>query len=526
MNLVTQHKKLSLLLFFSFLIHSIVAIFPPLQGDEAYFWEWSRHLSLGYYSHPPMTGWLIALITKILPTATFTIRLTSIILHLVTTVAVYSLAWGISRREKFSLVAAVIYATMPLSLVFGTAITTDSSLICFFALTTYFMQKAVIEQDKKSWYWGAVACGGMLLSKFMAILFFPAIFLFLLVNRPYRKVLLSKEPYLAFLLALVIFSPFLYWNAQNEWLTFQFNFVVRHQKFEFELMKFVSFVAGQMAAISPLFFISLFLFFFKQFLPLTRKIHREEIVPKSEAKILFLSYIVGFPLLYFLFMSFNVRVGAHWLAVIFPAASVLIASWFFNRTSVLQFDKIQRPKMFKTSMGITLAIFIPVIIIIIAPKLVMPQKMLYTEKVGADQPILSHYYGWRAVGEHLEKLNQEWSQKPEGFFFTTRDYSIASMLGFYTPSHPQFYLINFPKDGIHGKDFLIWAQGKKKLGANTIYVADTSDSYAGRITPYFKEIKQLAPFVYRDEQGRILRIFYLTLGLDYQGGEPNNLSVF
>src|ERR1051325_4997905 len=31
-----------------------------LTGDEAHYWEWSRHLDYGYYSKPPGIAWVIA----------------------------------------------------------------------------------------------------------------------------------------------------------------------------------------------------------------------------------------------------------------------------------------------------------------------------------------------------------------------------------------------------------------------------------------------------------------------------------
>src|SRR5690606_35351211 len=32
----------------------------PLVADEAYYWEWSRHLAYGYFDHPPAIAWLLA----------------------------------------------------------------------------------------------------------------------------------------------------------------------------------------------------------------------------------------------------------------------------------------------------------------------------------------------------------------------------------------------------------------------------------------------------------------------------------
>ena len=31
----------------------------PLAPDEAYYWQWSRHLDLGYYDQGPMIAWWI-----------------------------------------------------------------------------------------------------------------------------------------------------------------------------------------------------------------------------------------------------------------------------------------------------------------------------------------------------------------------------------------------------------------------------------------------------------------------------------
>ena len=430
---------------------------------------------------------------------------------------------AISNNKAFSLVATLICSLMPLSMVLGTGITTDSSLICFYTITVFYCRKAIIEGDNRSWYITAISCGGMLLSKFMAILFFPGLFLFLLLNRKFRRLLWCKELHLSFLLAIAIFSPFLYWNYQNDWLTFQFNFLVRHQNLEFDLIKPLLYIGGQLLGASPIFWITLTLFLCRMLCPFGNRYSETE--DSTRASLMLVSYLVAFPLLYFLFLSFHVRIGAHWAAVVYPPGSVLIAAWFYASGKTVNFESVSRGLGLKISLVISAALLIAVTAPIFNPKLFFPDRLIYTEKIGEDQPLLSHYYGWNAVGEKIHQLEREWAGRSEGFFFTTRDYSIASMLGFYTPSHPQFYLMNFPKDGIHGKDFLIWEKGNKKIGANTIYVADTLHSYHARLNGFFRQIKELPPLVIRDCEGRILRIFYFTLGLHYLGGEPDNLSV-
>ena len=110
-----EHKLFIYVLLFNFISRSILAAAVPLSGDEAYFWEWSRHLALGYYSHPPITGWLIALITTILPAEAYIVRLTGIILHLLTVMGVYWIALDISNKKGFSVfVHLFIHSCQPL----------------------------------------------------------------------------------------------------------------------------------------------------------------------------------------------------------------------------------------------------------------------------------------------------------------------------------------------------------------------------------------------------------------------------
>src|SRR5882672_4598331 len=46
-----------------FTLRGIITAKFPLLGDEAYYWLWAKHLSLGYHDHPPLIAWLIAATT-------------------------------------------------------------------------------------------------------------------------------------------------------------------------------------------------------------------------------------------------------------------------------------------------------------------------------------------------------------------------------------------------------------------------------------------------------------------------------
>ena len=122
------------------------------------------------------------------------------------------------------------------------------------------------------------------------------------------------------------------------------------------------------------------------------------------------------------------------------------------------------------------------------------------------------------AGEHIARLREQGSRRPEGFFLSTSDYSIASVLEFYTPGRADFVLVAYQPDEYHGKEYLLWARGRTPVGAATVYVSDRPPR-AGRphpIAPYFERVEPLPPLEVRDARG-LLRVFYFTAGYGYKG---------
>ena len=104
LDIIKPYTELGILLLVVFALQSILIVIPPLNGDEALFWEWSRHLALGYYSHPPMTAWAIAAVDFVFGTSKYSIRLTALILHILTLLIVYRMANDLKRDGRFALV--------------------------------------------------------------------------------------------------------------------------------------------------------------------------------------------------------------------------------------------------------------------------------------------------------------------------------------------------------------------------------------------------------------------------------------
>ena len=52
-----------------------------LYGDEAQYWLWSKQISWGYFSKPPLIAWLINLSNQIFGDYDYAIRILAPIIH-------------------------------------------------------------------------------------------------------------------------------------------------------------------------------------------------------------------------------------------------------------------------------------------------------------------------------------------------------------------------------------------------------------------------------------------------------------
>ena len=104
-----------------------------LYMDEAQYWFWGQELALGYYSKPPLIGWVIRAATELGGSdAPFWVRLPAPLFHAATALI---LGWIAARRygRAAALWAAGLYVTLPMVSVGSALISTDTILFPFLA---------------------------------------------------------------------------------------------------------------------------------------------------------------------------------------------------------------------------------------------------------------------------------------------------------------------------------------------------------------------------------------------------------
>lgn len=228
----SAHRQALAVVLVAFALRAVFAATLPLFPDEAYYWEWSRRLAAGYFDHPPGVALTVALGTGLFALlgadpSPFAVRLGALLCGLVASLAVV----GIARRvggERAGVFAALVISTMPLAATGLVLATPDAPLMAATAVGLYTVVRAVESPvgSRSSLAWWALSgipLGAAFASKYTSILLPVGVVLAVLFRRQLRPRLREAGPYVACIVATVVFSPVLLWNAEHEWRSFTYQ---------------------------------------------------------------------------------------------------------------------------------------------------------------------------------------------------------------------------------------------------------------------------------------------------------------
>ena len=247
------------------LVRLAFAAFLPLIPDEMYYWDWSRHLSAGYFDHPPMIALLIRAGTALLGIVgaghtPLAVRFAPVLAGAGAALATA----GIARRlagDAAARTAALVLAVMPLVAGGLVLATPDAPLLAASAATLYGVVRAVQSPSRSTaalrwWAAAGVALGLAFASKYTSILLPVALAIAALVRPSLRARLREAGPWVACLLATLVFLPVLQWNATHDWISFRFQ--LQHglgtPARGSPLRRELDLLGGQLALVSPVVF--------------------------------------------------------------------------------------------------------------------------------------------------------------------------------------------------------------------------------------------------------------------------------
>jgi 4-amino-4-deoxy-L-arabinose transferase-like glycosyltransferase len=224
---MAARRGLPLLLAVATALHLVLAWRLALGQDEAYTLAVTGPWQLSFFDHPPLSFWLSTLMQ-----AAFGPEVTPLAMRLPFLVMATGSIWvlhALTARffgARAGLWAAGLYAAAPFFFASaGGWVMPDGPLMLFLLLAAWQLADALAEGEGarwRPWLLAGLFLGLALLSKYQAVLTLCGAFLLLFAPR-HRHWLTRPQPYVAVVLALLVFSPVLIWNAQNEWASFAFQ---------------------------------------------------------------------------------------------------------------------------------------------------------------------------------------------------------------------------------------------------------------------------------------------------------------
>lgn len=232
--------------------HSGISLF----FDEAQYWDWSRSLQWGYYSKPPVIAALIRASTTLFGDGVIGVKLLTMLLYPAAALAMVGLAralWPTSSGVRTGIVAGALFLCMPMVGTMGLFASTDAPLLLCWTLAAWSLWRAQVTNRLHHWVLLGVACGLGILSKYtMAAFAITAIWTLWAVHGP-RRGLLRMGPWAAIVVALLIVSPNLVWNAHNGFPTLQHTAELTTQSERSGgVLKLLEFLGGQLMMLGPL----------------------------------------------------------------------------------------------------------------------------------------------------------------------------------------------------------------------------------------------------------------------------------
>ncbi len=387
-------KKMWWLIGVSILLKIILSFFIELGNDEVYYYTYAVQPDWNHFDHPGMVGWMMRVTSLNLHwVSTLSMRLGSFICAALATFTIFKTG-TLLKDERSGYIAAWMYSiSIYTSIIAGFFVLPDSPQLLFFTLSIYWMVKFTMQPTQfatRDWLFLGLFIGLATLSKVHGLYLWIGFGAYLLFHQ--AKTLQKRDLYLAIMVTVICVFPILYWNIQNNFITYTFH-SNRVMHTGILLDSFIQQIVGEMVYQNPLVYLSVFiaLFNFKK-------------LKLALSKALPLLLWLSFPLLItFWGLSLFNPTLPHWTG---PAyISLFLISGVFWSTYLQQKNSFNiLPGILKYATGLFVALILGVLLFIY----VIPQQIgsAKNENLGEYNPI-NDLTGWESFTKSFATIVQK-----------------------------------------------------------------------------------------------------------------------
>lgn len=422
---------LVILLFSLFRLLYILSCSIDLSPDEAQYWNWSRHLSISYYTKGPLIAYFLKITTAVFGNNVLGVRSLALIISTISYIAVFYFTKKIFDT-KIAFIAVVVGEFLPISNAGAIISHVDAPLLLLWTFSFIYAYKM---ENKKtvSWIFLGVLIGLGFLAKYSMYLFVFSLVLYLLFTK--KGKIISSNRFILMLLAIIIVSmPVFIWSFEHNFANFSHLFHLTKIG-EGKWLSFSSlgdYIGGQAGVLSPVFFI---VYIISMFFCLKKK--------------LYYLFFFSFPVfLLFLIVSVHTSVYANWPGCSYVAGIIAAALYLKNKKKLL---------------------ILCIVVAFLFNFFAYGNNFLYIFLKNPKQNPANRLKGWSELAHEVDNIRRKYPQS----FVISDNYKISSEMAFYLKDQPQTFV--FSPDKI--TQYTFWE--KHPEGKLAIFITYDDDKVPG-----------------------------------------------
>lgn len=462
------------------LLHGLLAGSLPLSGDEAYYWDCSRHLDWSYFDQPPLVIWLISITRTLLGETRLAVRTPAILASLAMALLLLPLVKSLGGHAGHAGLAYLLMHGMPLLFLGSFYVSTDVVMTAAYVGATW-AAVAIARGSRQAWWGFAVAIGLGFLAKHPVVLVTSAL-LPVLIHGDLRKQLRSPIPYLAALLTLLLTTPVWLWGARHGWDNLAFQLVDRHHHDGLGWRHLAELIGANLILATPMLATGMLIAVFKGW-------RRQDLGWQA------LVCASATPPLFFAAVALYTRVGPHWTGPALVTAMVALAMIRFRGWRGLVIG----------GMAIGLVLSVAVVALAYQPEALLGLSWSYQGR--------AHRISTRKVASAIgndEIVAAVTAARGENELVASESYSMVHLLAFKSGGRLPTRLAHV-KPGKHGLASLYWFSPEELRGRDVLFVTE-KHQVDERLRQIFAEVKEESPLkvIRRGHAVRTVRLIRCT----------------
>ena len=455
------------------LVHVLLAVSLPISGDEAYYWDCSRHPQWAYFDQPPLVIWSMIPLRAVLGESALAVRGPAILASLLLAFLLLPLIRRLGGGTRDAAWTYLALHAMPLYFLGAFYTSTDVVMTTAWVAAT-LAAVALVQHEDRGWWWFGLACGLGFLSKFPIVLVLPVLLPVVLAPSGWSR-LRSVAPWLAGAASVALTAPVWIWGARHGWDNIAFQAAGRHtDPLQLSLAPVGEFIGANLLLATPPLAVALVIAWIRRW---RQRDRAWSVVLISAAA----------PLVSFALVALRGRVGAHWGA---PGLVVAMV--------ILVLDRGAWRRWWMRSGIVLCALLVATAIAVV----LLPERLSQAEWSYRGRPHristrkLEAVIGNREVAQAIEERLRP------GEVMASESYTTVHLMAFLSGGALESRLAHV-KPGKHGLASLYWYPPDDLLGIDVLFVT-RKRQVDDALRDIFSEVHEEAPIqVVRN--GRVVR---------------------